>query len=202
MTCLAFSPDGQLLAAGGAAGSVLVWQLQSLSAAGPGGSSSLVATHSVAILAAADNGTAAGAAVGAVCWLPMPQGWALVTGNRNNAALQLWHSVSLEGSWKLLQTLQFEGKSGQQEFYSHVDVVPAQQLVVLADTARKAIYTLHYSGRAQCRLAEQLDCLTTDVVAPFSSLLSLALGAFCCCSSVITSSPPNHTCRFGCRPAV
>ena len=33
------------------------------------------------------------------------------------------------------------------EFFIHAEVVPGQQLVVLADTARKAIHTLHFSGQ-------------------------------------------------------
>lgn len=36
----------------------------------------------------------------------------------------------------------------EQDFFNHLDVVPSQRLVVLADTPRKAIYTLHYSGGA------------------------------------------------------
>lgn len=189
MTCLSFSPDGQLLAAGGAAGTVRVWQLQQAAGTAPSASPVLVAAHSSVVAAATG-----GAAVGTVRWLPTPGGWVLLTGNRNNASLQLWHTAGDAAAapleWAPLQMLQFEGKDGQSEFYNQLDVVPTQQvgaifravrrtsscacleswlgtcvggcslrstnpsrilfnflqLVVLADTARNAVYTLHYSG--------------------------------------------------------
>ena len=139
VTCLSFSPDGSLLAAGGAQGTVRVWKLEE----GGGAGLTLVPQHSVEV-----DGAGARGAAGAVRWLPTPGGWVLLTGNRNNAALQLWHAPGGGDGrdWQLLQSLQFEGKDGQAEFFNHVDVVPAQQLVVLADTARKAVYTLHWAG--------------------------------------------------------
>ena len=137
VTCLSFSPDGQLLAVGGADGTVRVWQLEVAAAADRG--PSLRAVHSTAVPASAGS-------VGAVRWLPTDGGCVLLTGNRNNSTLQLWHSGVAGGAWVPLQRLSFEGKGGQQEFFNQLDVVPSQQLVVLADTARKAVYTLHYSG--------------------------------------------------------
>jgi WD40 repeat protein len=154
VTCLSFSPDGQLLAAGGAAGTVRVWQLQEAVATAPSSSPVLVAAHNSTVPVATS-----GAAVGAVRWLPTPGGWVLLTGNRNNASLQLWHTAGDAGAaplqWAPRQTLRFEGKDGQAEFYNQLDVVPAQQLVVLADTARKAVYTLHYSGMCLRKLEAQ-----------------------------------------------
>jgi WD40 repeat protein len=137
VTCLSFSPDGQLLAVGGAEGTVRVWQLEAAAAADRG--PSLRAVHSTAVPVGAGS-------VGVVRWLPAEGGCVLLTGNRNNSTLQLWHSGVAGGAWVPLQSLSFEGKGGQPEFFNQLDVVPSQQLVVLADTARKAVYTLHYSG--------------------------------------------------------
>lgn len=127
VTCLSFSPDGQLLAAGGAAGTVRVWQLQQATDTAPSASPVLVAAHSSTVAAATGD-----AAVGAVRWLPIPGGWVLLTGNRNNASLQLWHTAGDAAAapleWAPLQTLRFEGKDGQSEFYNQLDVVPAQQV--------------------------------------------------------------------------
>lgn len=143
VSCLSFSPDGQLLAAGGAEGTVRVWQLQSSAATSAGGSPALVACGSTFVPAGPP-----GTAVGAVRWLPTSHGWVLLTGNANNSTLRLWHAPAHApcAAWTPLQRLAFDGKDGQKEFFIHVDVVPSQQLVVLADTARKGVYTLHYSG--------------------------------------------------------
>lgn len=144
MTCLSFSPDGQLLAVGGGEGTVRVWELRPAAAA-QNGCPALVAQHSVAVPAAT-----AGGAVGTVRWLPTPaeKGWVLLTGNRNCSTLQLWHAPAggVGGAWAPLQTLRLDGKDGQQEFFVHVDLVPSQQLAILADTPRKAVYTLHWTG--------------------------------------------------------
>lgn len=160
VSCLAFSHDGQLLAAGGAEGTVRVWRLQQGSAAaaaaangssgGAAAAPTLVPVHSAALPVGGAGGSAGnGGAVGAVRWLPAGDGhgWVLLTGNGNNSVLQLWHSGAAESGWQLLQSLQFEGGGGgQADFFNHVEVVPGQGLVVLADTARKALYTLHTSG--------------------------------------------------------
>lgn len=127
VTCLSFSPDGQLLAAGGADGTVRVWQLREAAPAAPSAGPTLEAAHSATVPASTGGG-----AVGAVRWLPTPGGWVLLTGNRNNASLQLWHAEGEPGAapleWAPLQALQFEGKDGQAEFYNQLDVVPSQQV--------------------------------------------------------------------------
>lgn len=107
MTCLSFSPDGQLLAAGGARGTVRVWQVQ----ASPEGPPALVAAASSAVPEAGARVSA-----GAVRWLPAADGRVLLTGNRNNSSLQLWHAPEGAGAldWAPLQSLRFEGKDGQQ----------------------------------------------------------------------------------------
>ena len=138
MTCLAFSPDGQLLAAGGAEGCTRVWELRDARGTSQTG---LMATGSVTV-----PSTAGGGAVGAVRWLPSSNGWVLLTGNHNNAALKLWHSTGIGGSWRELQRFLLEGTPGQREVYNNVDVVAARRLVVLADAAHNMVYTLHYSG--------------------------------------------------------
>lgn len=129
VTCLSFSPDGQLLAAGGAAGTVRVWQLQQAADTAPSASRVLVAAHNSTVPAVTSGG-----AVGAVRWLPTPGGWVLLTGNRNNASLQLWHTAGDAAAapleWAPLQALRFEGKDSQDEFYNQLDVVPSQQVGV------------------------------------------------------------------------
>lgn len=142
VTCLSFSPDGTLLVAGGASGTVRVWQLEPR--VGEGGP--CLRAVSSALLPTSGAG-----AVGAARWLPSGAsatvGWVLLTGNRNNSSLQLWHAAEgAPGAWTNTQTLHFEGKGGQADFFNNVDVAPQCQLVVLADAARKAVYTLHYSG--------------------------------------------------------
>lgn len=178
VTCLSFSPDGQLLAAGGSDGTVRVWELRSAAAA-PNGCPALVAQHSVAVPA-----STAGGPVGAVRWLPTPagEGWVLLTGSRNCSTLQLWHAQQggPGGAWAPLQTLRLDGKGGQQEFFVHVDLVPSQQLAILADTPRKAVYTLHWTGVA-CRL---LRCLPNSRVAGRRSVgagRAPRCRAGCCC---------------------
>lgn len=147
VTCLSFSPDGQLLAVGGSEGTVRVWELRPAAAA-PNGCPVLAAQHSVAVPA-----DTAGGPVGAVRWVPTPagEGWVLLTGNRNCSTLQLWYAAagSAGGAWAPLQTLRLDGKDGQQGFFVHVDLVPSQQLAILADTPRKVVYTLHWTGGAR-----------------------------------------------------
>lgn len=162
VTCLSFSPDGQLLAAGGAAGSVRVWQLQQAVETAPSTSPVLVAAHSSTVPAATN-----GAAVGAVRWLPTPGGWVLLTGNRNNASLQLWHAAGDAAAapleWAPLQTLRFEGKDGQAEFYNQLDVVPAQQ--VWAEPVACVPRSGHAGWESKCKVVQvhalpPVACLT------------------------------------------
>lgn len=143
VTCLAFSPDGSLLAAGGAQGSVRVWQLEPTG--GEAGPRLRAATS--ALLPTSGGSGAAG--VGAVRWLPGAgaDGWVLLAGNRNNSSLGLWHApAAAPGSWTKVQSFSFDGKDGASEFFNNVGVVAQARLVVAADAARKAVYTLHYSG--------------------------------------------------------
>jgi WD40 repeat protein len=141
VSCLDLSPDGRLLAAGGAAGTVRVWRLGASPSEGGG-------------LPAVEDGvelpsSAASGGAGAVRWLPAPGGggWVLLVGDASCSALQLWGGGGAAAdSWRLLQEVRLEGREERGPLWCHVEALPAQQLVVLADTARKAVYTLHYTG--------------------------------------------------------
>lgn len=186
VSCLSFSPDGQLLAVGGGNGSVRVWQVQAATNGSGGPTLAAVGSSAVPVAAAAGSANSAPAGVGAVRWLPTAdgEGWVLLTGNRNNSSLQLWHTPSPGGEWALLQTLRFEGKDGQQEFFIHVDLVASQQLVVLADTARKAVYTLHYSGELRCWAAG-----LAGLAGPCPALSCTALHCTAVCAICLWCSP-------------
>lgn len=153
VTSLAASPDGHFLAAGSESGTAAVWQLPPGTAASVDSSPTLLA-----------GTAAAGGAVGGLQWLPAgtgadasEAGYLLVVGNANCSALDLWHcpppAVGHNSASTLpppelarLQRLKFECAGGPAEFFNHVEGVPAADLVVVADTPKKGIYTLHYSG--------------------------------------------------------
>ena len=136
VTHIAFSPDGELLAAGGQAGSLVVWQLQ----ASASNAAHLVAAGSAAVARAAPG------AVGALSWLPSADGWLLLAGSANGSTLELLHSSNVAEGFARLQTLRLEGKAGQQDFFLHLDAAPEAGLVLAADSPRKLLFSLHYSG--------------------------------------------------------
>lgn len=105
VTALAYSPDGSLLAAGGQDGTVKVWQSGGVGAKGP------LPLEVEAVLV---SGVLAGAAVGALAWLPCADGWLLVAGNAANTELELWHA-GREGVpvFRPLQRIKFASSNGQ-----------------------------------------------------------------------------------------
>lgn len=139
VTALTSSPYGELLAAGGAEGTLRIWRL-------PAAGSAPAWTSTVP--------SGAAEVVGALLFLPCAGGALLLAGNANNTVLELWHADDLAAApaWTRLQIIRLGGggsKPSQGDF-NHVDVVPEQQLVLVADTPRKAVFTLHYSGGGQC----------------------------------------------------
>jgi WD40 repeat protein len=124
VTSLAFSPDGQLLAAGGAGGSVRIWGLTPTQDAWPG---SLRAATPVPVPVGPGL---AGSTVGSLTWVPSDDGsWLLLAGNASNSVLELWHCPVDAGAggglqFSPLQRLQFEASSDGKEFFNHVEAMP------------------------------------------------------------------------------
>lgn len=104
VSCLSFSPDGALLAAGGGDGGVGVWHLR-----GTAGRPALEVASSASLPPPPGGGP-----IGAVRWLAASEasGYVLLVGNKNNTALQLWHTPAADNPWTLLQTLIIQGKDG------------------------------------------------------------------------------------------
>ena len=130
VTALAFSPDGSLLAAGGGSGAVLAWEVDA---------DGSVTKHGCAVPYEGSG------AVGSVSWLAGSQaaGQLLLVGDAGNAALELWRSpAGRPAGFQRLRRVRL----GSDDLFCHLAVVPLEGLVVLADTASKTIFTLHFSG--------------------------------------------------------
>jgi hypothetical protein len=125
---MACSEDGTMLAVGWSDGSLCICQ-------GPRFGADVHTTH-----AYREGG------VGSVHFIPASEGYVLVVGNSTNATLRLLHWAPAQGESAMLRTLRFEGRNGQQDLFMHAEVVPEHNLVVLVDTPRKAIFTVHYAG--------------------------------------------------------
>ena len=121
VTCLAFSPDGCLLAAGGEAGTVLI------SDSGTSSSAQRQPQHTATL--PADSSIVGAGALGTLQWLSgTEEGWVLLAGAADCSTLELWHAprggagdagTSLEFSF--LQRLRFQAP---REFFNHVDAAP------------------------------------------------------------------------------
>ncbi|KAF8067359.1 Acsf3 [Scenedesmus sp. PABB004] len=137
VTAVAFSPLGDLLAAADSAGRVHAWWLEGDDEAGapllswspfaaPGGVASL---H---FLAQALDGSSL-----------------LLTGDATNAALKLWRlaraGAAAGAAPQCLQSVAFTSAKGAPDFFCHAVVQRELGLVVLANTVRKQVYTLHYA---------------------------------------------------------
>jgi enhancer of mRNA-decapping protein 4 len=148
VTAVAFSPAGDLLVAADSAGSVHMWWLEG---DGEEGEAPLLSWRPFSGSNAA-AGAAAAAAVASVQFLHQAGDGSsiLMTGDACNAALKLWvlpPAAALSGaSLSCLQTVQLTASSkGPSDVFCHVVVQRELQLVVLANTVRKQVYTLHYS---------------------------------------------------------
>jgi hypothetical protein len=146
VTAVAFSPAGDLLVAADSAGSVHVWWLEG---DGEEGEAPMLSWQPFNGSSAAAG---AAAAVASVQFLHQAEDGSsvLMTGDARNAALKLWSlppAAALNGaSPGCLQAVQFVSSAkGASDVFCHAVVQRELQLVVLANTVRKQVYTLHYS---------------------------------------------------------
>jgi enhancer of mRNA-decapping protein 4 len=148
VSSLAFSPSGDLLVAGDSSGRVCAWWME-------GG----VAGDADTPVLAWQPFSGAGGSVASMHFLHEARDGStlLLTGDATNSCLKLWALPSAaraaaEGGGaapRCLQTLSLVGSRGGGEFFCHVAVQRDLQLVVLANTPRKQVYTLHYSTGAE-----------------------------------------------------
>jgi hypothetical protein len=140
ITCVTFTPSGDLLLAGDSAGGLHAWWLEGEDA-----------SEAPLISLKPFGGNAAG--IGSVRILHQTADGSslLLTGDASNSTLQLWAlpaaSAVTAGTRQAqaLQTVSFKSKPGAKAVFCHVEVQPDLQLVVLADAGRQQVYTLHYS---------------------------------------------------------
>jgi hypothetical protein len=133
-TAVAASPDGALVAAGSKNGRVYVCGLAGgrLQDARPGGGNP-APIH-------------AGAAVSAVAWIAGgEQGHTLLVGSAAGTQHTLHHLAPGAEAFTRGPSVTLCAGAGAPSFI-HTGVVAEQRLVLLADTPRKAVYTLHWSG--------------------------------------------------------
>ncbi|KAF6260642.1 hypothetical protein COO60DRAFT_875985 [Scenedesmus sp. NREL 46B-D3] len=145
VTAVAFSPAGDLLVAADSAGSVHVWWLEG---DGEEGEAPMLSWQPFS----SSNAAAGAAAVASVQVLHQADDGSsvVVTGDARNATLKLWSlppAAALNGANPAcLQAVQFVSSAhGPSDVFCHAVVQRELQLVVLANTVRKQVYTLHYS---------------------------------------------------------
>jgi hypothetical protein len=177
-TALAFSPGGDLLAAGDDAGGVSAWVLET--SAGEAGSAAAVVQW------AANSG--GGGAVATACFLAQAGPGApalLVTGDATNRCLRLWRlpgvaDLAAGAAAELLQSFELASAAGAADFYCHAGLSPRPQLLILANTQRKQVHALHYSlTAADSSGGGAAASAEIDYVATFSvkqPIISMAVG--------------------------
>lgn len=169
VTAVAFSPRGDLLVAADSTGHVHAWWMEGEDEADtpvqswqPFSSGTCVA--SVQFLHQAVDGSSL-----------------LLTGDATNAIVKLWAVPAAGAAARVqptcLQTVSFRSNKGASDIFCHVVVQPQLQLVVLANTVRQQVYTLHYNlstAAAAGPAAAQFDYLAFFSVK--QPILSLTTG--------------------------
>jgi hypothetical protein len=135
VTCLAFSPNGQLVAVADDSGAVQTWRVGNKEAG------SIIDQGSAVSFRPYGAQPAATARFLPCSSFPRP---VLVTGDATNRTLQLW-ALQEAGQPELLQTVQLDCAGG---FFSHACVVGQHGLLLLANTARSQVHALHISETA------------------------------------------------------
>ncbi|BDA40748.1 probable enhancer of mRNA-decapping protein 4 [Coccomyxa sp. Obi] len=134
---VAFSPDGHLLAAAAFDGKVHVWDISSLSQSLP-----------VSTMEPFED-----RALGSITWVSPIAGGApwLLAGDAVNRELRLLQGDVTSG-FHTRQALRLESLEGEQAFYNHLVYHAASNLVVLANSRRNAVYTVHLGRGKECGL--------------------------------------------------
>lgn len=127
-TAIACSPDAQFLAAGSKHGRVYI-------------AKSSAAHASLERRAHIDTGAANGP-ITALSWLSPST---LLVSTASGTRQTLYHSADGGASFTPGASLVFTASSGKEKACIHVASVPAQNLIILVDTPRKQVYTVHYS---------------------------------------------------------
>jgi len=149
VSSVAFTPVGDLLIAGDCAGGVHCWWLE-------GEEASDAPQFSWQPFADAASASVSGVSCVRVLHQAADGSCLLLTGNANNSILKLWAVPAAAAAAAAaavgpsrqpvhLQTINLQASKGEGVVFCHVAVQPELQLVVLADTARKGVYTLHYN---------------------------------------------------------
>eukprot|EP00873_Tetraselmis_striata_P020354 jgi/Tetstr1/440618/TSEL_028928.t1 len=146
VTNAAFSASGNMLAVGAENGTVSIWKY-----AGADTSTGILAALSSSAPAVVLSPYAQ-ACPTRVYWVPAMPGVdseVLMTGGPVNRDLCLW-SVPPTGSSNpgLVQQLLLDGPGGDASFFNHVHLKPELQLVIIANTKTKSVYTVQYSLQA------------------------------------------------------
>ena len=156
-TAVTGSPDGLFLAAGSRHGRVYVAKF-SEDDGGGGGGGTLQRRAQLDI----------GSPISAVNWLRCDGSTStLLVSTANGAHQTLFHSADGGGTFQQGDTVVLESSG---PLYVHTSVVEAQQLVVMADTPRKQVYTLHWSGGSS---SSSTTALRFDYLARFKIGLSI-----------------------------
>lgn len=94
-----------------------------------------------------------GRALGSITWVLPPGGGApwLLAGDAVNRELRLLQGDITSG-FQARQALRLESLEGQQAFYNHLVYHAASDLIVLANSRRNAVYTVHLGRGKECGL--------------------------------------------------
>lgn len=172
-TALAFSPDGGLLAVADDMGTVTMRHLE-------GGEDESEPGHSPVMEWEPFPGYQDNKAVAFMFFLGQTEegGSCIVTGDATNQTLKLWSIPKQlpQRDATQLQTISFESNSGPGDFFNHVAVDTSLQLIIVANAARKQVYTLHYSTPIEPHGKAMAPLKAVDYIAMFSvrqAILSL-----------------------------